>query len=63
VDPALEPDERVQLPPAGGRARRRSQEIAYSLATAIDVLDAVRDSGQVAPDRMANVVVASISSS
>ena len=24
------------------------QEIAYSLATAIDVLDAVRDSGQVA---------------
>jgi (2R)-ethylmalonyl-CoA mutase len=27
------------------------QEIAYSLATAIDVLDAVRDSGQVADDR------------
>jgi (2R)-ethylmalonyl-CoA mutase len=36
------------------------QEIAYSLATAIDVLDAVRDSGQVPPDRMP-AVVASIS--
>ena len=36
------------------------QEIAYSLATAIGVLDAVRDSGQVAEDRMPNVV-ASIS--
>ena len=36
------------------------QEIAYSLATAIDVLDAVRDSGQVAPDRFP-AVVASIS--
>jgi ethylmalonyl-CoA mutase len=32
------------------------QEIAYSLATAIDVLDAVRDSGQVPDDRFANVV-------
>ena len=28
------------------------QEIAYSLATAIGVLDAVRDSGQVAPERV-----------
>ncbi|CAN5313023.1 protein meaA [soil metagenome] len=36
------------------------QEIAYSLATAIDVLDAVAESGQVAEDRMPNVV-ASIS--
>jgi (2R)-ethylmalonyl-CoA mutase len=36
------------------------QEIAYSLATAIGVLDAVRDSGQVPADRMVNVV-ASIS--
>ncbi len=36
------------------------QEIAYSLATAIDVLDAVRDSGQVSADRMSDVV-ASIS--
>ena len=36
------------------------QEIAYSLATAIDVLDAVRDSGQVPPERM-TAVVASIS--
>ena len=36
------------------------QEIAYSLATAIDVLDAVRDSGQVAHERMP-AVVASIS--
>ena len=36
------------------------QEIAYSLATAIGVLDAVQESGQVPPDRMANVV-ASIS--
>jgi (2R)-ethylmalonyl-CoA mutase len=31
------------------------QEVAYSLATAIDVLDAVRDSGQVAPDRFEQV--------
>ncbi|MCC5953495.1 MAG: protein meaA [Acidimicrobiia bacterium] len=33
-----------------------TQEIAYSLATAIDVLDAVRDSGQVAEDRFPAVV-------
>lgn len=32
------------------------QEIAYSLATAIDVLDAVRDSGQVSEDRFPTVV-------
>ncbi|HWJ98403.1 MAG TPA: methylmalonyl-CoA mutase family protein, partial [Acidimicrobiales bacterium] len=32
------------------------QEIAYSLATAIDVLDAVKESGQVPDDRMVNVV-------
>ena len=31
------------------------QEIAFSLATAIDVLDAVRDSGQVAPEQFAQV--------
>ena len=31
------------------------QEIAFSLATAIDVLDAVRDSGQVQPDQFAQV--------
>ena len=31
------------------------QEIAYSLATAIDVLDAVRDSGQVQPEQFAQV--------
>ena len=36
------------------------QEIAYALATAIGVLDAVQESGQVPPERMANVV-ASIS--
>ena len=36
------------------------QEIAYSLACAIGVLDAVRDSGQVAADRMP-AVVASVS--
>ena len=36
------------------------QEIAYSLATAIGVLDAVQESGQVPEDRMTNVV-ASIS--
>jgi ethylmalonyl-CoA mutase len=36
------------------------QEIAYSLATALDVLDAVKESGQVPEDRMSNVV-ASIS--
>ena len=36
------------------------QEIAYSMATAIGVLDAVKESGQVPEDRMANVV-ASIS--
>jgi (2R)-ethylmalonyl-CoA mutase len=33
-----------------------TQEIAYSLATAIDVLDAVRDSGKVAPSQMPEVV-------
>ncbi|HEY1762076.1 MAG TPA: protein meaA [Acidimicrobiales bacterium] len=32
------------------------QEIAYALATAIDVLDAVRDSGKVAPSQMPEVV-------
>ncbi len=32
------------------------QEIAYSLATAIDVLDAVRDSGQIPPERFPGVV-------
>ncbi len=32
------------------------QEIAYSLANAIDVLDAVRDSGQVPPERFERVV-------
>ena len=31
------------------------QEIAYSLATAVGVLDALRDSGQVPPDRFAQV--------
>ena len=31
------------------------QEIAYSMATAIGVLDAVRDSGQVTPDRFDSV--------
>ena len=36
------------------------QEIAFTLANAIDVLDAVRDSGQVAPDAFSGVV-ASIS--
>ncbi len=36
------------------------QELAFSLATAVDVLDAVRDSGQVAEDRFP-AVVASIS--
>jgi (2R)-ethylmalonyl-CoA mutase len=33
-----------------------TQELAYSLATAIDVLDAVRDSGQVPDDRFPAVV-------
>ena len=32
------------------------QEVSFALATAIAVLDAVRDSGQVAPDRMTEVV-------
>jgi (2R)-ethylmalonyl-CoA mutase len=32
------------------------QEIAYALANAIDVLDAVRESGQVPPERLARVV-------
>jgi ethylmalonyl-CoA mutase len=32
------------------------QELAYALATAVDVLDAVRDSGQVAPEDFAQVV-------
>ncbi len=33
-----------------------TQEIAYALATAVGVLDAVRDSGQVGADEMASVV-------
>ncbi|GAA3574384.1 protein meaA [Amycolatopsis ultiminotia] len=33
-----------------------TQEVAYALCTAISVLDAVRDSGQVAPEDMAKVV-------
>ncbi|NLU66024.1 protein meaA [Streptomyces sp. HNM0574] len=32
------------------------QEIAYAMSTAISVLDAVRDSGQVPPERMGDVV-------
>jgi (2R)-ethylmalonyl-CoA mutase len=32
------------------------QEIAFSLATAIDVLDAVRDSGQIPPERFGQVI-------
>jgi (2R)-ethylmalonyl-CoA mutase len=32
------------------------QELAFTLATAIGVLDAVRDSGQVSPDELPNVV-------
>ncbi|HEV2427098.1 MAG TPA: protein meaA [Acidimicrobiales bacterium] len=32
------------------------QEVAYALATAVDVLDAVRDSGKVAPDALPRVV-------
>ncbi|MEI7593054.1 MAG: protein meaA [Actinomycetes bacterium] len=36
------------------------QEIAFALATAIDVLDAVRDSGQIQPEKF-SAVVASIS--
>ena len=33
-----------------------TQELAYALATAVGVLDAVRDSGQVAEDEMPAVV-------
>ena len=47
--PEVEPDQRLQLPPAGGGATP-IQEIAYALATAIGVLDAVRDSGTDRPD-------------
>jgi len=32
------------------------QEIAYALATAIDILDAVRDSGKIRPDQLPDVV-------
>ncbi len=35
-----------------------TQELAYALATAIDVLDAVRESGQVEPDAFAGVFAA-----
>ena len=37
-------------------ARRPVQEVAFALATAIAVLDAVRDSGQVPPERFGDVV-------
>ena len=33
-----------------------TQELAYALATAIDILDAVRDSGQLAPEEFPDVV-------
>jgi (2R)-ethylmalonyl-CoA mutase len=46
-DPQVEPDQHLQLPPPGGGATP-VQEIAYAMCTAIAVLDAVRDSGQVA---------------
>ena len=51
---ALEPDQRVLVPLAGGGSDAR-QEIAYSMATAVGVLDAVRDSGQVPPERFGRV--------
>ncbi len=38
----MEPDERLQLSPAGGRATPE-QELAYALATAVAVLDDLRD--------------------
>jgi (2R)-ethylmalonyl-CoA mutase len=38
------------------------QELAYALATAIAVLDAVKATGQVPEDRVPNVVGASASS-
>ena len=43
----VEPDERLLLPPAGSRARRRCRSWPSRLATAIAVLDAVRARGQV----------------
>ena len=36
------------------------QEIAFSLATAIDVLDAVRDSGQVTPEQFEAIAAGAI---
>ena len=33
-----------------------AQELAYALCTAVTILDAVRDSGQVPPERMGEVV-------
>ena len=42
----MESDQCLQLPPPRGRGHPH-QEVAYALATAIGVLDAVRDSGQI----------------
>ena len=48
VDPEVEPDERVLATTCRRRGRRRSRRSPTRLATAIGVLDAVRESGQVA---------------
>ena len=49
-DPELEPDQRLQLPPAGGRARRRCRRSPTRSSTAIAVLDEVKARGQVAEE-------------
>jgi len=51
----VESHQRLQLPLQEAGATP-VQEIAYSLATAIDVLDAVRDSGKIPPSQMPHVV-------
>ena len=55
-DAAVEPDQHLQLPPAGGRARRRCRRSRTRCRTAIAVLDAVRDSGQVPRSDFGEVV-------
>ena len=51
----MEPDQRLLLPPPEAGATP-VQELAYALATATAVLDAIRDSGDVGPAEFATVV-------
>ena len=52
----MEPDQHLQLPPAGGRGDAGAGDRLRAVSTAIAVLDSVRDSGQVPQERFGEVV-------